>query len=57
VGPQVGDAVALVRGGQLPMMLRPTAHGRWRFMGECYVEGIMDGEAFDIDKCGEICIE
>jgi hypothetical protein len=53
---EVGDCIALVRGGQLPLVLRPTPHREWNLVGECYVHGIMNGEAFDINKCQEIRI-
>jgi hypothetical protein len=53
---KVGDKIALVRGGQLPLILRATPHGEWNLVGECYVHGIMNGEAFDINKCEEIRI-
>ncbi|KAE8444364.1 hypothetical protein EG329_000564 [Mollisiaceae sp. DMI_Dod_QoI] len=38
-----GDHVVVLLGGQVPFVLRPVTEG-WKFVGECYVHGIMDGE-------------
>ncbi|KAF2727913.1 hypothetical protein EJ04DRAFT_391659, partial [Polyplosphaeria fusca] len=40
-----GDVVALVRGAQMPYVFRRQSEGRYRVIGEAYVDGIMDGEA------------
>ncbi|KAK4099241.1 HET-domain-containing protein [Parathielavia hyrcaniae] len=48
---EVGDQIALLRGGRVPVVLRPR-----EFVGEAYVHGIMDGEAFDEGRCVEIRI-
>jgi hypothetical protein len=50
-GVQAGDLVVVARGGETPYILRRhagsvTEDGRgYRFIGEAYVHGIMDGEA------------
>ena len=54
-----GDAVVLVKGGRVPLVIRyETAEQdgshSWRLVGECYVHGVMDGEVFDPDACREI---
>ena len=54
-GAQSGDSVALCKGGKTPVILRPYA-STWKLIGDCYVHGIMDGEAFDEGKCKEACI-
>ncbi|TWU70689.1 hypothetical protein ED733_001271 [Metarhizium rileyi] len=44
---EVGDAVFIIPGTQVPFLLRrrQTTHdGRWRLVGECYFHGMMDGE-------------
>ncbi|KAH6884255.1 heterokaryon incompatibility protein-domain-containing protein [Thelonectria olida] len=45
-----GDVVCIFFGGEVPFLVRPDGgadgHG-FRFLGECYVHGIMDGEAMD----------
>ncbi|KAF5624476.1 heterokaryon incompatibility (het-6OR allele) [Fusarium sp. NRRL 52700] len=42
---QPGDAVCLLLGGSVAYVLRRSAHETWTYVGECYVHGIMDGEA------------
>jgi hypothetical protein len=42
---QVGDVVAVLYGGELPMVLRPTNKTKeFQFVGDAYVHGIMNGE-------------
>jgi hypothetical protein len=48
---QVGDIVFVLAGGSMPFVLR--SHGCDYFLvGECYVHGLMDGEALDFLKDG-----
>jgi hypothetical protein len=42
---EVGDCIALLAGGRLPFVLRPTGD-HYCFIGPCYVHGIMNGEVF-----------
>jgi hypothetical protein len=42
---QVGDVVAVLFGGNVPYVLRSAEDGRYRLIAECYVHGLMDGEA------------
>jgi hypothetical protein len=45
-----GDVISVLLGGSMPLMLRP-AGGQFRLVGECYVHGIMRGEAMgDCEK-------
>jgi hypothetical protein len=53
----VGDVIVLAKGGRVPLVMRPGKDGRSTFVGEAYVHGIMDGEAFDEEKCVDIEIE
>lgn len=39
-----GDLICVLLGGSVPYMLRQIGH-HYRFLGECYIHGIMDGEA------------
>jgi hypothetical protein len=39
--------VCVLYGGQTPFILRPKVE-RYQFIGECYVHGIMEGEALDL---------
>jgi hypothetical protein len=43
---QVGDVVAALHGGETPFLLRPGSEpGAYSFVGECFVHGVMGGEA------------
>jgi len=39
-----GDAVWILAGAAVPMVLRPAKGGEWKLVGEAYVHGIMNGE-------------
>jgi hypothetical protein len=39
-----GDVIAILFGGMVPYLLRSIGSG-YKFVGECYVPGLMDGEA------------
>ncbi|GIZ48350.1 hypothetical protein CKM354_001141500 [Cercospora kikuchii] len=41
-----GDIVAMILGGMMPYVLRPTGDGKYRFLGECYIQSddVMFGE-------------
>lgn len=48
---QPGDAVAVLYGGHAPFVLRrrgPRTGDGWTLIGECYVHGMMSGEALEI---------
>ena len=41
-----GDVVAILMGGDVPILLRPDpSDGRYTFVGECYMHGFMVGQA------------
>nr|POE64905.1 heterokaryon incompatibility protein 6, or allele [Quercus suber] len=44
-GSREGDVVFVVRGADVPFVLRPQSDGAYELIGEAYVQGIMDGEA------------
>ena len=49
-GSQVGDVVCILSGSETPFMLRqssPPQEGRFQFLSECYVHGVMDGEVMN----------
>jgi len=48
---QSEDQVFLVRGSRTPLVFRHGKLGRYELVGDCYVGGIMQGEAFDEEKC------
>jgi hypothetical protein len=44
-GSSIGDKVCIFFGGCVPFVLRECGDGTFRLVGECYIYGIMDGEA------------
>jgi hypothetical protein len=42
---QADDLVCVLFGGRVPFILRKMEEGHYRFVGECYLHGIMFGEA------------
>ena len=42
-GAREGDVICLLRGGNVPFVLRERENGYWELVGEAYVHGIMDG--------------
>jgi hypothetical protein len=48
-GTRVGDIVCVMYGSDLPLVLRRVGNkGFYKLIGDCYVEGIMHGEALDM---------
>ncbi|KAK3994348.1 heterokaryon incompatibility protein-domain-containing protein [Cladorrhinum sp. PSN332] len=45
VSPKEGDVVFVPLGCEAPLLLRPDKNGHYRLLAECYVHGIMFGEA------------
>jgi hypothetical protein len=50
---RVDDQVGLFKGGKVPLIIRQEDN-QSRLVGESYVHGIMQGEAFDETKCREL---
>lgn len=48
---RVGDEVALLRGADLPLVVRRDDAGRVRLVGAAYVHGVMFGEWWDEGRC------
>ncbi|KAI1746695.1 heterokaryon incompatibility protein-domain-containing protein [Xylaria castorea] len=46
---QPGDRICVLLGGEVPFIVRPTGRGTYTFIGECYIDGIMDGETFEVE--------
>ncbi|KAH7383577.1 heterokaryon incompatibility protein-domain-containing protein [Cadophora sp. MPI-SDFR-AT-0126] len=42
---EIGDVVTVLEGGSVPFVLRALDEGGYKFIGESYVHGIMEGEA------------
>jgi len=45
------DRLVLLEGGRFPLILRPREDGCVGFIGEAYVQGTMNGELFEEDRC------
>lgn len=53
-----GDKVFVLQGCSVPVVLRPVGEtGQFRVVGECFVDGYWNGEAFDGVERGEFVIE
>jgi hypothetical protein len=63
IGPaelEEGDEIYILAGGKLPLVLRPLPKSRLRafeLVGDCYVHGIMDGEAVSPHGSGRESVE
>jgi hypothetical protein len=44
-GTQPGDQVAIFYGCKYPFLLRECCDGTYKIVGDCYIHGLMDGEA------------
>lgn len=49
-----GDQVCIITGFPLPFILRPAEDRTFNILGECYVHGVMHGEAVQYDAANEI---
>lgn len=49
---QFGDVVVVLYGGKTPFLLRRDG-SHWLLIGECYVHGLMNGEALDMNGLEE----
>lgn len=52
-GMEPGDVIAVLRGGRVPYALRRTDGGKYLFIGELYVQGLMRGEALSLGDLSE----
>ncbi|KAK0117365.1 hypothetical protein ONS96_013195 [Cadophora gregata f. sp. sojae] len=54
---QNGDTICVLDGGELPYIIREVGSGQYRFIGSCYVHGLMEGEAYRNDalESQELC--
>lgn len=50
----VGDTIILACGGRAPLVVRARGDGCYQLVGEAYIHGVMDGEAFKQDTCHDI---
>jgi hypothetical protein len=49
---EIGDIIAILFGCNYPVVLRPSSND-FKYIGECYVDGLMDGEAVEAATRGE----
>lgn len=47
---QIGDVACYFLGGNVLYLLRPNIQGRFVFIGECYLHGLMHGEALELSS-------
>ncbi|OTB05114.1 hypothetical protein M426DRAFT_261167 [Hypoxylon sp. CI-4A] len=52
---EVGDEIAVVKGGKVPLILRASG-SQWTLQGDCFVKGIMQGEAYREDESHQMWI-
>ena len=52
-----GDLCCIVYGCQVPVVLRPAGNGRYEFVGDACVEGVMRGEAMELLADGKVTEE
>lgn len=45
-GVEVNDVICILYGTTVPYVLRPRQNGTMEFVGDAYVHGAMNGEAF-----------
>jgi hypothetical protein len=51
---QLGDLVCVLFGCSVPVVLRKRIGGEYQFVGECYIHGLMDGEALAMRPSGQV---
>ncbi|KAK6436986.1 hypothetical protein LTR95_006824 [Oleoguttula sp. CCFEE 5521] len=51
-----GDVIVVCKGSRVPLCVRPADEIMFTLLGEAYVHGVMNGEAFDEELCEAIPI-
>lgn len=52
---KAGDFVAIFNGGHVPFVVREVSENfEYELIGECYLDGLMDGQAMDMSRKGGI---
>jgi hypothetical protein len=51
---QLGDLVCVLFGCSVPVVLRKRIGEEYQFVGECYIHGLMDGEALAMQATGQV---
>ncbi|KAH6879268.1 heterokaryon incompatibility protein-domain-containing protein [Alternaria rosae] len=52
VATRSGDVIAILLGCNCPVVLRPCDDGLYRIIGECYIQGLMNGEILNQEQEG-----
>lgn len=47
---QEGDLFCVILGAEIPYLLRPTGRGTYTLVGDCFLQGMMQGEALTDDS-------
>lgn len=47
---EVGDRICIFQGATVPFVLRPQGDGKHALVGECWVQGLMNGEALSLPR-------
>ena len=45
-GTREDDLIVVLEGGEIPFVIRPVSESTFSLIGECYLDGIMSGEAW-----------
>jgi hypothetical protein len=54
---KVGDCIVICKGSKVPLVLqRADKPDTWRYIGDAYIHGIMNGEAFDNERCAQMLV-
>jgi hypothetical protein len=53
---QVGDTICIFHGCNVPVVLRLVGE-HYKFLGQCYINNMMDGEALDLQKSKSISMQ
>ena len=51
-----GDGIYVLCGCSVPVVLRPVGEGRFELLGECYIQGVMEGETMGKFEIGNIVL-
>ena len=56
--PKKNDKMRIIRGAHIPFVLRPLPGGKFMLVGECWIQGLMEGEALDLPgfEWGDVCV-
>jgi hypothetical protein len=54
-----GDEICIIRGARIPYVIRQQLNGKFMLVGECWIQGLMEGEALNVSgfEWEEICLE